>query len=75
VSDDDKVRADRLGQAGARQGLTLVKTRRRGPRATCYGTVMLVDARTNMVVAPGPQSSYGMSLEAVEDQSSGAVTA
>ena len=74
MSNDDKVRENRLRRAGHRQGLTLAKSRRRDPRATGYGTYMLVNARTNMVVASGSQSGYGMSLDAIEEQLNGTAT-
>lgn len=45
----------------------LAKSRRRDPRATDYGTYMLVDPSTNAVVAHGLQSGYGMSLDEIEN--------
>jgi hypothetical protein len=75
MSDDDKVRENQLRRAGQRQGLTLAKSRRRHPPATDYGTYMLVDARTNMFVASGSQSGYVISLDAAENELSGAATA
>lgn len=62
-----KVTENRLRRAADRQGLQLVKSRRRDPRAVDYGTYMIVDQRTNAVVGYGLQSGYGLSLEAVED--------
>ena len=66
MSDEDKVRENRLRRAAQRQGLTLTKSRRRDPRATDYGTYMLVDRQTNAVVASGSQSGYGLSLDDVD---------
>jgi hypothetical protein len=40
----EKVRENRLRRMAARQGLQLVKSRRRDPRALDYGTYWLVDA-------------------------------
>jgi hypothetical protein len=71
----EKVRENRLRRAAERQGLALMKSRRRDPRAYDFGTYMLVDPRTNTVVAHGGQSGYGMSLEDVEDQLLGAKAA
>jgi hypothetical protein len=47
----EKVRENRLRRMAERQGLTLVKSRRRDPRALDYGCWMIVDAETNGVVA------------------------
>jgi hypothetical protein len=43
-STQEKVRENRLRRMAARQGLQLVKSRRRDPRALDYGTYWLVDA-------------------------------
>jgi len=67
MSDEDKIRENRLRRAAQRQGLALTKSRRRDPRATDYGTYMLVDAQTNTLAAWGLRSGYGMSLDDVED--------
>jgi hypothetical protein len=48
---DEKVRENRLRRMAERQGLRLVKSRRRDPRAIDYGTYMLVNAEINGVVA------------------------
>lgn len=50
VTDGEKVRENRLRRAAGRQGLQLVKSRRRDPRAFDYGGYMLVDIDTNVVV-------------------------
>jgi hypothetical protein len=47
----DKVRENRLRRMAGRQGLRLVKSRRRDPRAIDYGLYTLVSDRTNTVVA------------------------
>jgi len=63
----DKIRENRLRRAAQRQGLALMKSRRRDPRAFDYGTYMLVDQQTNFIFARGDsQSGYGMDLDAVE---------
>jgi hypothetical protein len=48
----EKVRENRLRRMAARQGLQLVKSRRRDPRALDYGTYWLVDA-SGVEVASG----------------------
>jgi hypothetical protein len=45
-----KVKENRLRRAAERQGLRLVKSRRRDPRALDFGKYMLVDVQTNGVV-------------------------
>jgi hypothetical protein len=65
---DDKVRENRLRRAAARQGLNLVKSRRRDPRALDFGTYMLLDTRTTGVVSKGLRSGYGLTLDDVEEQ-------
>ena len=43
-STPEKVRENRLRRMASRQGLQLLKSRRRDPRALDYGTYWLVDA-------------------------------
>jgi hypothetical protein len=47
----EKVRENRLHRMADRQGLRLVKSARRDPRALDYDGCMLVDLQTNGVVA------------------------
>ena len=63
-----KVRENRLRRAAGRQGLRLVKSRRRDPRAVGHGTYMLVDPDTAAMVAKGLPDGYGLSLDDVERQ-------
>jgi hypothetical protein len=63
-----KVLENRLRNAAARQGLRLVKSRRRDPRALDYSTYMLVDIDTNAVVAMGLPHGYGLGLDDVAEQ-------
>jgi hypothetical protein len=51
VADVDKVRENRLRRMAERQGLRLVKSRRRDPHAIDYGGYMLEDLATGGVVA------------------------
>ena len=48
---DERVRENRLRRMAERQGLRLVKSRRRDPRAIDDGTYMLVNAQINGVAA------------------------
>lgn len=43
----EKVYENRLRRVAERQGLRLIKSRRRDPRATDYGMYALVDVHTN----------------------------
>jgi len=51
-STQEKIRENRLRRMATRQGLQLVKSRRRDPRALDYGTYWLVDA-SSVEVASG----------------------
>jgi hypothetical protein len=51
VSEEEKVRENRLRRMADRQGLRLEKSRRRDVRAWDYGTWRLVNAQTDAVVA------------------------
>ncbi len=50
---EHKVFENRLRRASARQGLTLVKSRTRDPRAIGYGTYLLADENNCVAVGPG----------------------
>jgi hypothetical protein len=63
----EKIKENRLRRAAGRQGLRLMKSRRRDSRATDFGTYMLVDAATSSVTASsGSQSGYGLTLDDIE---------
>jgi hypothetical protein len=62
----EKIRENRLRRAAERQGLQLMKSRRRDPRAIDFGTYQLVDPATNSLAASGLQSGYGLTLDDVE---------
>jgi hypothetical protein len=64
-----KVAENRLRRIAARQGLRLVKSRRRDPRALAHGTYQLVDTRTRALVAGIPAfEGYGLDLVDVADR-------
>lgn len=65
MSDDEKVRENRLRRAALRQDMTLRKSRRRDPRALEYGNYWLVDLRTNFALHGG---NWGISLDEVEER-------
>jgi hypothetical protein len=56
----------RLRRKADRRGLQLMKSRRRDPAATGYGTYMLVDSKTRKVVASGLPEGYGLDLDDVK---------
>lgn len=63
----EKIRENRLRRMAERQGVALVKSRRRDPRAIDYGGWMIVDPSTNAVVAgTGAVGRPSMSLDDVE---------
>ena len=64
---DRKVLENRLRRAADRQRLRLLKCRRRDPRASDYGTYMLIDARTMAIVHGDRQHGYGLALTDVAD--------
>jgi hypothetical protein len=53
----DKVRENRVRRMAARQGLQLVKSRTRDPRALDYGSYMLLDG--DRVVLGGTRKALG----------------
>jgi hypothetical protein len=73
-----KVLENRLRRAAQRQGLRLVKSRRRDPRAYDYGTYCLVEGpppsprggnwRSRTLVAGDQNTGYGMSLAEIAEQ-------
>lgn len=62
---NEKVRENRLRRAAKRQGLMLVKSRRRDRRASDYGTYGLIDPNRNAWVA-WRGGGFGMDLDQVE---------
>lgn len=69
---DGKVRENRLRRAAARQGLRLVKSARRDPRAIDYGVYWIVRETTGGWRGRELQSpEQGMTLDEVEDYLNG----
>jgi hypothetical protein len=64
---EEKVMENKLRRMAARQGLQLVKCRRRDPRALGYGGYMVVDIARNFVVAGAHPIEYSLTLEDVEE--------
>jgi len=62
----EKVLENRLRRMAERQGMQLIKSRRRDPKAIDFGGYMLVDIATNAAVIGGSPYAYSASLEDVE---------
>ena len=54
---DTKVQENRVRRMAKRQELILKKSRRRDPRATDYGSYMLVDYNNGLVLGEGQQTT------------------
>lgn len=63
---DEKVRENRLRRMAARQGLQLIKSRRRDPRAIDYGGYMLIEAHNNTIVLGATPTPYCANVDDVE---------
>jgi hypothetical protein len=64
---DEKVRENRIRRMAARQGMSLMKSRRRDPRAYDYGGYILLDARTSSPAVGDPSFNRGwLDLDEVE---------
>lgn len=70
MNPDEKVRENRLRRMAERQGLRLVKSRRRDPRAIGYGGYMIVN-QDNNAVAGEIDSARALNLDAIEDYLTG----
>jgi len=64
--DPEKVRENRLRRAAGRQGLRLIKSRRRDPRAVDYGRYWISGENRALLT-----SEYGVTLDEVEEYLSG----
>ena len=65
---DEKVRENRLRRVADRQGLRLVKSRRRDERALDYGLYALIDKKTKYgIFEPVGGSPYVAALDEVEE--------
>lgn len=64
----DKIRENRLRRMAQRQGLQLIKSKRRDPNALSYGTYGLIDTRTNGLVLGNGEvfDGYGCDLDEIE---------
>jgi hypothetical protein len=62
----DKVTENRIRRMAERQGLTLLKSRRRDPRAIDFNGFMLTDAATNIVVIGADSFAYSCELDEIE---------
>lgn len=69
MSEEDKVRENRLRRKADRMGYRLLKSRRRDPAALEYGGYMIVDVETGGAVAGTGNAGrgYALSLDDVEE--------
>ncbi len=63
---EHKIYENRLRRMAQRQGLRLIKSRRRDPNALQYGTYGLVDVQTNGLATYGGAVSEGYGLDLTE---------
>jgi hypothetical protein len=64
---DAKVRENRLRRMAERQGMRLVKSRRRDPNAIDFGTYQLVDDRNCLILGDSQAASgFGIDLKEIE---------
>jgi|HubBroStandDraft_6_1064221.scaffolds.fasta_scaffold176613_1 hypothetical protein len=61
-----KVRENRVRRMAKRQGLSLVKSRRRDPNALDYGLYLVLDPASNSIVAGSSEIGFGLDLDGVE---------
>lgn len=66
MSEDAKVRENRLRRVAERQGLILSKSRRRDHLALDFGRWMILDRATQAVVAGADPRDYSLSTDDVE---------
>jgi len=66
MDENEKVRENRLRRMAQRQGLSLVKSRRRDHRAVDFGTYMLVDSARNAVAYAPSSQGFGADLDDIE---------
>jgi anti-anti-sigma factor len=66
MMEQERVRENRLRRMAARQGLRLLKSRRRDPYASGYGTYVLVPAAASRSIPADAQ--FGCDLDEIEQQ-------
>jgi hypothetical protein len=66
MDQDLKVQENRARRRLDRMGFSLMKSRRKDPRALEYGGYMIVNRFTNAIEAGGTPGAYALSIEDVE---------
>lgn len=66
MTEDDKVRENRLRRVAERRGFRLEKSRRRDPNAIDYGGYMLIDAFREAAVLGSAPYAYSSDLDEIE---------
>lgn len=67
MSENDKVKENRLRRIAERRGMKIEKSRRRDPKAIDFGGYMLIDVSTNAVITGGSPYPYSASIEDIEE--------
>ena len=67
MSENSKVRENRLRRIAERRGFLIQKSKRRDPKAIDFGGYMLIDARTNSVVLGATSFAFSADLDEIED--------
>jgi hypothetical protein len=67
MTQEEKIRENRLRRMAERQGLAVRKSRRRDPNAWDFGTYQIVEPRRNFLVLGSQTGGYGESLDSVEE--------
>ncbi|WP_257541020.1 hypothetical protein [Sphingobium sp. CFD-1] len=67
MSENEKVRENRLRRIAERRGMILSKSRRRDPKAIDYGGYMLIDATSNAAIMGSDSFAFSASLDDIEN--------
>lgn len=66
MSEEDKIRENRLRRMAERQGFVLRKRRRRDPNAIDYGRYDIAEPRRNVIATFYESQEFGLTLDEVE---------
>ena len=64
---DDKIRENRLRRMAERQGLRLLKSRRRDPYALDFGGYQIIDPSRGAIVYSYGYNEFGAGLDEIEN--------
>jgi hypothetical protein len=66
MTQDEKIRENRLRRMAKRQGLALRKSRRRDPNALTFATYQIIEPRRNLLFLGSQNGGYGETLDSIE---------